>query len=321
MSHPPGTDSIGASIRRWRLDAGLTLVSLADRSGLSQPFLSQVENGKATPSIDSLYRIATALGTTPQGLFQQPVGADAGGTVRRADDAEVPTLHTDGESLRRLLLPGGTAFHVIELVGFAADFREYWQHDGLEAMYVVHGPVDVDVDGTVSTLSTGDFISYPANAPHRYRSSHPKARAVLVESAGVRHSAGPASVDLSPWHGPWDDDDKDANFKADVALYAKVDPLHTVRGLSSSTDVPIGAIVRWVLARWASEGAGGLLELGPTMTRRLDDVCRAAEAEDTDEARLAAFSQLRQMISWLRYPLDHPEVYEDGVGLMRDDPV
>ena len=117
-------------------------------------------------------------------------------------------------------------------------------------------------------------------------------------------------VRLEPWTGPWPDDDKDANLKADVALYAKVDPLRTVRGLSASTNVPEGAIVRWVLARWASEGASGLLELGPTMTRRLQAVCADAEATGDDSARLAAYHQLRQMISWLNHPLDHPEVYD-----------
>ena len=117
-------------------------------------------------------------------------------------------------------------------------------------------------------------------------------------------------VDLSPWTGPWPDDDKDANLKADVALYAKVDPMRTVRGLAAATAIPEGAIVRWVLARWASEGSGGLLELGPTVTRRLHGVCTAAEAADSDEARLAAYHQLRQMISWLHHPLEHPQVYD-----------
>lgn len=117
-------------------------------------------------------------------------------------------------------------------------------------------------------------------------------------------------VRLEAWVGPWPEGDKDANLKADVALYAKVDPLRTVRGLSSSTDIPEGAIVRWVLARWASEGASGLLELGPTMTRRLHAVCEAAEEAGTDDDRLAAYHQLRQMLSWLHYPLANPDVYD-----------
>jgi hypothetical protein len=117
-------------------------------------------------------------------------------------------------------------------------------------------------------------------------------------------------VRLARWLGPWPDDDKDANFKADIALYARTDPMKTIRNLASAIDVPEGAIVRYVLARWASEGASGLLELGPTMTRRLHRVCCDAEAADTDAARLAAFHQLRQMIAWLNHPLDNPDVYD-----------
>jgi Family of unknown function (DUF6027) len=118
------------------------------------------------------------------------------------------------------------------------------------------------------------------------------------------------TITIDGWRGPWPDDDKDANLKADIALYAHVDPLRTVRGLSESIDVPVGAIVHYVLARWASEGASGLLELGPTMSRRLHAVCADAEVVGSDEARLAAYDQLRQMISWLNYPLDRPEVYD-----------
>jgi Family of unknown function (DUF6027) len=119
------------------------------------------------------------------------------------------------------------------------------------------------------------------------------------------------TVRLERWTGPWPADDKDANFKADVALYSAADPLRTVTGLSASTGIPVGAIVRYVLARWASEGASGLLELGPTMVRRLGAVCAEAEDLGTDEARLAAYGRLHQMLEWLAYPLEHPEVYEN----------
>lgn len=118
------------------------------------------------------------------------------------------------------------------------------------------------------------------------------------------------TVQLQRWFGPWDDDDKDANLKADISLYANTDPLRTIRNLATAVNVPEGAIVRYVLAKWASEGASGLLELGPTMTRRLHAVCVNAEVTNTDEARLEAFHQLRQMLSWLHYPLDHSGVYE-----------
>ena len=117
------------------------------------------------------------------------------------------------------------------------------------------------------------------------------------------------TVVLEGWAGPWDDDDPDANFKADVALYSHVDPLTTITNLSAAIGVPVGALCHYVLAKWATQGSGGLLELGPTMTRRLAAICDEAEAAGTDEVRLAAYAQLRGLTSWLRFPLDHPEAY------------
>jgi len=63
------------------------------------------------------------------------------------------------------------------------------------------------------------------------------------------------TVSLEGWTGPWADDDPDANFKAEVALYAHVDPLSTLRNLSGSTGVPLGALCHYVLAKWATAGS------------------------------------------------------------------
>jgi hypothetical protein len=111
------------------------------------------------------------------------------------------------------------------------------------------------------------------------------------------------TIDLVGWDGPWDPDDPDANFKADVALYSHVEPMETISRLSEAMGIPDGAIVRYVLAKWASAGSGGLLEVGPSMVHRLWAVIEKAEAAGADVARLEAYEQLRQMISWLRLPL------------------
>lgn len=122
--------------------------------------------------------------------------------------------------------------------------------------------------------------------------------------------APPPVVRLEAWDGHWADDDPDANFKAEVALYARADPLVTIRNLSRNLGIPEGALVRYVLARWATGGSGGLLELGPSMVHRLWAVVEAGEEAGSDEARLAAYEQLRQMISWLRLPLVDRAGYE-----------
>jgi hypothetical protein len=134
----------------------------------------------------------------------------------------------------------------------------------------------------------------------------------MAESSGSEHSV--RSVELGPWTGPWSDDDPDANFKADVALYAHVDPMTTISNLAQAMDIPEGAIVRYVLAKWATAGSGGLLELGPSMIHRLWQPVEEAETAGSDEARLKAYDQLRQMLAWLRLPLVDADAAGYGEG-------
>ena len=119
-------------------------------------------------------------------------------------------------------------------------------------------------------------------------------------------------VPLEAWDGPWTADDPNANFKADVALYAKVDAMTTIRGLAESVGLPVGALVHYVLARYATTGSGALLELGPTMVHRLwEPIARAEDAAD-DDVRLAAYGELRELLSWLRAPLVDPALAESA---------
>ena len=48
-------------IRTYRKYRGMTMIELAEAAGISQPYLSDIENGKKTGSVDVLKRIAAAL--------------------------------------------------------------------------------------------------------------------------------------------------------------------------------------------------------------------------------------------------------------------
>src|SRR5688500_2137400 len=85
------------------------------------------------------------------------------------------------------------------------------------------------------------------------------------------------TIRLQAWAGPWPDDDPDANFKTQVELFSKLDPLDTLRPLSENLDIPLGALVRSILARWAAEGSAAALELGPSMCDRLWAAVEKAE--------------------------------------------
>ena len=106
-----------------------------------------------------------------------------------------------------------------------------------------------------------------------------------------------------PWRGQWAEDDPDANFKRQVAEHTRADPSGTLENLSRQTGIPVEALARYAIVQWASEGSEALLALGPRLVERLWAVIEGAEEEGTAAARLDAYEQLRQMVSWLRAPL------------------
>ncbi|MFL6843924.1 MAG: helix-turn-helix transcriptional regulator [Allosphingosinicella sp.] len=55
---------VGRNAARLRAEAGLTQEQLAERSGLTQQYISDLERGKCNPTIVTLYELATALGVS-----------------------------------------------------------------------------------------------------------------------------------------------------------------------------------------------------------------------------------------------------------------
>jgi transcriptional regulator with XRE-family HTH domain len=155
---------LGQAIRGLRRDRGLTLVQVAATAGLSQPFLSRLELGRARPSMRSLFRIAEALGTTQQALL----------------------AHGDGRAVdggARLLLHGPGA-DVTEFADVPGEFAEYFSHDRHELLYVVRGELELELreDGhsRLSTLRARDSVGYAGRVEHRFRQVGPEECVVLV---------------------------------------------------------------------------------------------------------------------------------------------
>lgn len=61
---------VGANTARIRKERGLTQEALAEKSGLSQQYISGLENGLRNPTIVTLYELACALGVSPVDLLE-----------------------------------------------------------------------------------------------------------------------------------------------------------------------------------------------------------------------------------------------------------
>ncbi|MFD6419708.1 helix-turn-helix domain-containing protein [Streptomyces sp. NPDC060194] len=167
---------VGAAVRRRRRALGLTLSALAERSGLSVPFLSQVENERARPSTASLDSIAAALDTTAKDLL---VAADAARTVDVVREADQDPEPQPGV---RPLVRGQHQMHALELTGEYDAGREF-QHRNDELMYVVEGAAEVEAEGRVYQLGRGDTLYLSGGVRHRCRTTVPATRVLLVAVA------------------------------------------------------------------------------------------------------------------------------------------
>jgi CheY-like chemotaxis protein len=70
MSESALRESLGSAIRERRKALALTLAQMAQRTGVSLGYLSQIELGKNSASIETLYRISLGLGIKMAELFQ-----------------------------------------------------------------------------------------------------------------------------------------------------------------------------------------------------------------------------------------------------------
>ena len=88
---------LGARLRQRRTRAGLQLADLAERAGVSQAQLSDVERGNKLPSLPTLDALATALGTTAAALLR---GVYPWGSAQ--PPAEPPSAPPDGRAGREV---------------------------------------------------------------------------------------------------------------------------------------------------------------------------------------------------------------------------
>ncbi|MER8038986.1 helix-turn-helix domain-containing protein [Streptomyces hydrogenans] len=165
---------VGAAVRRRRRALDLTLAEVAGRSGLSSPFLSQIENDRARPSMRSLQRIADALGTTAVQLLGSSQETRAVDVVRAGDDSGL-----DREARVRPVVRGRHQLHALEFVGEHEADREF-RHRNDELIYVADGAVEVEADGRVHRLGRGDSLLLSGGVRHRWRTTEPGSRILAV---------------------------------------------------------------------------------------------------------------------------------------------
>ncbi|MEU8576739.1 helix-turn-helix domain-containing protein [Streptomyces asoensis] len=169
---------VGAAVRRRRRSLELTLAVVAERSGLSVPFLSQIENDRARPSTGSLEKVADALRTTAVELLAAADPACSVDVVR----AEVTEPVPGPEPHSRSLVRGHHQMHASEFTGDHDAGREF-QYRNDQLMYVADGAVEIEAEGRAYRLGRGDTLYLTGGVRHRWRATVADTRVVVVAVA------------------------------------------------------------------------------------------------------------------------------------------
>ncbi len=187
-------ESMGARIRAVRKAQGASLKDLGRRIGVSASHVSQVERGIASFSVPALYRVASELGISMDGLFesgdqmpsgpgledgglsgpedgQMLPGSDLGGIVLRGADRKKIKL-ADGPRWERLTPKPEVQSEFLEVYyepfsGRSAPL-EFTRHAGREYGVILEGNLHVQVGFEETVLSAGDSISFDSQVPHRF---------------------------------------------------------------------------------------------------------------------------------------------------------
>lgn len=201
MTEPRGVNAveIGRRVRALRGERGVSLRQLAKEMGTSPSLLSQVENGKVMPSVDTLYLLAAALGTPVAAFFAEsdPDGSGAprgeAWVVRAGQRKRITLEH--GVTWENLLPHEevGLRFMEIRYAPGAHSGEHQLRHPGRDLFLVLEGELTFEIGFSEHRLSTGDSVSFADFQPHRLRNDGAvDARAIVCVVGDYEGSPAPA---------------------------------------------------------------------------------------------------------------------------------
>jgi transcriptional regulator with XRE-family HTH domain len=186
---------IAERVRELRAGQGLSLETLAGKSGVSRSMISLIERGESSPTAVVLEKLAAGLGVMLASLFDSPATAAQmpSGPVARRDDQPLWRDPASGY-LRRNVSPRGAAqpMQIVE-VRFPAGGRVAFETGGRDMrvhqqVWVLEGTIDVTLGDERHRLREGDCLAMQLDRPTMFHNPtrKPTRYAVVIASEDRR---------------------------------------------------------------------------------------------------------------------------------------
>ena len=195
---PDAEVNIGNRIRQLRMESGFSIRALAQASDLNVNTLSLIENGKTSPSVSTLQRLASSLQIPLTTFFEVNVPRKHLIFQKNGHRPRVAFSHGLMEDLGAgLTLRGGQPLIVL-LEPMTDSGPMPIVHTGLEFVYCLDGTITYRVDGQEYILETGDSLIFEAHLPHHWGNfNNTSSRSLLIicptdenDNPNERHFSG-----------------------------------------------------------------------------------------------------------------------------------
>lgn len=181
---------LGAKVRELRMKNRFTLQDLATKTGLSKPFLSQIENDHVVPPIATLLKLARALNVSLSYFFQDETTTQKVSITRPSERIRIerrPHHDREGtvsyiyESLETKKRDKHMEPFYVEFPPIGVEEMNFTAHEGEEFLYILEGTVEFRGVDRVEILEAGDSIYLDSSISHAFRCVGDKpAKAVAV---------------------------------------------------------------------------------------------------------------------------------------------
>jgi transcriptional regulator with XRE-family HTH domain len=162
--------ALGARLKALRLERELQQRQLAEKAELTPSMVSQIESGRLTPSLNTLGKIAAALGVPIATLFD----GQAPTRIRVSRKKDHPVVSFDGSQEKWTVLGAGLFEGKIRAVVSTLDARGKGvttdkvviKHGQMKLFYVLDGTVGLRYNGERHELQPGDSALLDGGLPH-----------------------------------------------------------------------------------------------------------------------------------------------------------
>jgi len=185
---------VAKSLRELREARGISMRTLATKSGLSANALSMIERGKTSPSVSTLYKLADALGVSITAFFGAETEKKQIVFLKSDERTRMPFTRGVFEALGGEQFSGRVEPFMLTLESGSSSGPHNIVHSGHEFVFCLRGQLEYHVEKSIFLLSPGDSLLFASKLQHRWKNPSRNVTNALVVISGFAEGEVPHAM-------------------------------------------------------------------------------------------------------------------------------